>query len=111
MEYAKAGATAVQVYTSFSYDGVGACRRIKDELVEELKKEGTTWMEVVDKAIGEKSLKEEEQPKPVKPGEGTVAQLIEEAEELTKLLDKLGDKFAEDVANQAPMVSPTGGTP
>lgn len=111
LEYARAGATAVQIYTSFTYDGVGACRRIKDELVEELRKEGTTWAEVVSRATVEKSLKEEPHPEPVKAGEGSVAQLIEEAEELKKLLDKFGDKFAGDVVSEAPVVSPTGGAP
>ena len=39
LEYAKAGASLVQVYTGFGYDGAGACRRIKDQLVEALEKE------------------------------------------------------------------------
>ncbi|KAL9936827.1 hypothetical protein V8E36_004062 [Tilletia maclaganii] len=47
LEFARAGASAVQIYTSFGYTGVGAPRRIKDELVELLKKEGKTWSEVV----------------------------------------------------------------
>jgi dihydroorotate dehydrogenase len=41
-EYAKAGASLVQVYTSFAYDGAGTCRRIKGELLEALN-EGKTW--------------------------------------------------------------------
>jgi hypothetical protein len=40
----------VQVYTAFGYDGVGACRRIKDELTNLLEKQGTTWLEVVQNA-------------------------------------------------------------
>lgn len=74
----------VQVYTSFGYDGVGACRRIKDQLVDELAKEGKTWQQVVDEAIGKLSLKESQEP--------TVRQLILEAQELKVLLDQLGDK-------------------
>lgn len=101
LEYARAGATAVQVYTSFSYDGVGTCRRIKDELVQELKKEGTTWAEIVRRATTEKNFKEVPPPEPVKAGEGTVAQLIQEAEELKKLLDQFSDKFTEDVGSEA----------
>lgn len=111
LEYARAGAAAVQVYTSFGYEGVGTCRRIKDELVEELKKEGTTWAEVVSKATTEKSFKEEPAPEPVKPGEGTVAQLVEEAEELKKLLDTFGDSLGGEVESETPAVSPTGGVP
>ena len=111
LEYARAGATAVQIYTSFGYDGVGTCRRIKDELAEELKKENTTWAEVVSRAVAEKSFKEPPPPEPVKPGEGSVAQLIEEAEELKKLLDSFGDRLGGGVANEEPVVSATGGIP
>ena len=88
LEYARAGATAVQLYTCFGFEGVGAPRRIKDELTALLRKEGTTWSAVVKKAVKEKSL-----PVPVKAGEGTVAQLIEEAQELNSLLDKLGERI------------------
>ena len=85
----------MQAYTIFGYDGVETCRRIKDELVAALEKEGVTWGEVVAKAIAELSLKEE---KPARltmgeagdVGEGSVAQLIEEAKELKRMLDRLG---------------------
>lgn len=90
IDYAKAGASLVQVYTAFGYDGVGACRRIKDQIVEILEKEGTTWEGVVDKAVKELSLKEGA----VKGG--SVGQLITEAEELNVLLDKLGAKLGVD---------------
>jgi dihydroorotate dehydrogenase len=51
LDYAKAGASMVQLYTGFAYDGVGACRRIKDQLGELLVKEGKTWEEVVRDAV------------------------------------------------------------
>jgi len=111
LEYGRAGATAVQIYTSFGYDGVGTCRRIKDELAEELKRQGTTWAEVVTEAAAEKSLKEIPQPEPVKPGAGTVKQLIEEAEELKKLLDAFGDRMHQEPASDTPVVTSTGGVP
>lgn len=41
LEFAEAGATLVQVYTAFGYDGVGFPRRIKDQLQYELA--GRTW--------------------------------------------------------------------
>ncbi|KAH9941478.1 Dihydroorotate dehydrogenase-domain-containing protein [Amylocystis lapponica] len=96
LEFARAGASAVQVYTSFGYDGVGACRRIKDELTAALRAEGTTWNEVVSRATAELSWKE---PAPApreapRADEGTVAQLIEEAKELKSLLDGLGERMA-----------------
>jgi dihydroorotate dehydrogenase len=90
LDYAKAGAAMVQVYTGFGYDGVGACRRIKDQLIDELKKEGRTWEQVVNEAVEKLSWIE---PAPVKQGEAGVKQLIEEAEELKAMLDKLGDKM------------------
>ncbi|KAJ7155465.1 Dihydroorotate dehydrogenase-domain-containing protein [Mycena crocata] len=97
LEYAKAGASLVQVYTGFGYDGVGACRRIKDQLVEELSKEGLTWGDVVNKAVSELSLKEgvhaHEIEKHVSEDAGpSIGQLIAEAEELKRLLDQLGEK-------------------
>ncbi|KAG6857455.1 hypothetical protein H0H87_003522 [Tephrocybe sp. NHM501043] len=101
LEYAKAGASLVQVYTGFGYDGVGACRRIKDELAEELKKEGVTWSEVVSKAVDELSLK------PVAPivvaplakaskTENELSNLIAEAQELQELLDNLDRRIETD---------------
>lgn len=60
LEYAKAGAGLVQVYTSFTYEGVGTCRRIKDQVTEELAKEGKTWEEVVNEAVSRLSWKEPE---------------------------------------------------
>ncbi|KAF8817543.1 hypothetical protein BYT27DRAFT_7199076 [Phlegmacium glaucopus] len=88
LDYAKAGACMVQVYTSFGYDGVGACRRIKDQLVDELVKEGKTWEQVVNEAVGKLSFKEKDQ----EPKQNNVQQLISEAEELKVLLDQLADK-------------------
>lgn len=77
----------VQIYTSFGYDGVGTCRRIKDELVDELAKEGKTWGQVSKEAIERLSWKEP-------PAETRdVRQLVAEAEELKVLLDKLGEKM------------------
>jgi len=36
IEFARAGASIVQCYTGFVYDGVGFAARIKDEILEEL---------------------------------------------------------------------------
>lgn len=47
IEFAKAGATFVELYTAFAYKGPGLARKIKDEITAELKKEGKTWMEIV----------------------------------------------------------------
>ncbi|OLL25282.1 Dihydroorotate dehydrogenase (quinone), mitochondrial [Neolecta irregularis DAH-3] len=48
IEYARAGADFVQVYTSFGYDGPGLPRRLKDEILEEL--DGKRWAEIVGRA-------------------------------------------------------------
>jgi len=91
LDYARAGACMVQVYTAFGYEGVGKCRRIKDELVEELAKQGTTWQDVVKQAVDEHSYKAPaKDPKSV---DGAVGQLIAEAHQIQALLDELGGKM------------------
>ncbi|KAJ7668368.1 Dihydroorotate dehydrogenase-domain-containing protein [Mycena rosella] len=97
LDYAKAGASLVQVYTGFGYGGAGACRRIKDELVDELAKEGLTWGDVVNKAVSELSPKGDTRVRRIEFAENTdpsLQQLIAEAEELKTLLDQLGDRKA-----------------
>ncbi|AET41315.1 dihydroorotate dehydrogenase Ecym_8019 [Eremothecium cymbalariae DBVPG len=47
IEFAKAGATFVQLYTSYAYRGPGVVARIKDEVTEQLKMEGKTWMQII----------------------------------------------------------------
>ncbi|GAA6040262.1 hypothetical protein JCM8097_009392 [Rhodosporidiobolus ruineniae] len=54
LDYAKAGASLVQLYTGFVYGGVGLPRRIKDELAELLKAEGKSWKEVIGQAHRER---------------------------------------------------------
>ena len=94
LDFAKAGASLVQVYTSFSYDGVGAPRRIKDQLAEELAKEGKSWAQVVRESVNThawteaKGAEEEKQKR-----EAAIKVLISEAQELTTMLDKLGERL------------------
>ena len=45
IEYARAGATFVQLYTSFGYDGIGKARQVKDEILHELN--GRRWTDVI----------------------------------------------------------------
>ncbi|KAL1918446.1 uncharacterized protein VTP21DRAFT_3106 [Calcarisporiella thermophila] len=55
IEYARAGASLVQLYTSFAYDGVGVPARVKDEIVKILKREGKTWRDIIgEEGSGEK---------------------------------------------------------
>ena len=91
LDYAKAGACMVQVFTSFAYGGVGTCRRIKDQLVEELVKEGKTWEQVVNEAVGKLSLKEVQSRQ--EPNKNNLQQLISETQELKALLDQHGQRY------------------
>lgn len=47
LEFGKAGATFIQVYTAFGYKGIGLPAKIRDELFNELKKEGKTWEQII----------------------------------------------------------------
>ncbi|KAI6042041.1 Dihydroorotate dehydrogenase-domain-containing protein [Pisolithus marmoratus] len=96
LEYGRAGASFVQLYTEFGYGGAGTCRRIKDELASLLKTEGKTWGDVVSESVAGLSWKEPAPrlPVPVREGEATVGKLIEEAEMLRSLLDRLGEEMS-----------------
>jgi len=88
LAFARAGASYVQLYTVFGYDGAGTCRRIKDELTQELVRSGTTWRAVVEQGVRENA-----------PSQGSVGmqQLVRQAEELRGLLDELAERMDEDV--------------
>ncbi|GAO49546.1 hypothetical protein G7K_3695-t1 [Saitoella complicata NRRL Y-17804] len=45
VEFARAGASLVQVYTAFGYEGPGLPRKIKDEILEELG--GQRWVDII----------------------------------------------------------------
>ncbi|KZT64583.1 dihydroorotate dehydrogenase [Daedalea quercina L-15889] len=111
LDYARAGAAAVQVYTRFAYEGVGTCRRIKDEITEALAREGTTWAAVVQRAVGERSLRESAVGGARSPGapEEGVEQLKREAEELMRLADELGMRMDAAPAAQAQEVGADDG--
>lgn len=47
LEFGKAGATFVQLYTAFAYKGPGLPGKIRDELAAELRKEGKTWEQII----------------------------------------------------------------
>ena len=93
LDYARAGASMVQVYTAFGYEGVGKCRQIKDELAEELARQGTTWQEVVQQAVDKHSFKGPSKLADPKSVQGAVSQLTAEAHQIQALLDELGGKI------------------
>jgi dihydroorotate dehydrogenase len=91
LAFARAGASCVQLYTVFGYDGAGACRRIKDELTEELARRNTTWRSVVDQAVRENA---------VAPSESVgVQQLIRQAEEPPVVLNELAERMDGDTTS------------
>lgn len=47
LEFGKAGATFIELYTAFAYKGPGLPGKIRDELIAELKKEGKTWQQII----------------------------------------------------------------
>ena len=92
LEFARAGASLVQVYTGFGYDGAGFCRRIKDELAEQLTKEGTTWGQIVNEAVDQLSFKPGPDAAKIEV-ESDIGQLVLQARELQGYLDKLEEKM------------------
>jgi dihydroorotate dehydrogenase len=91
LAFARAGASCVQLYTVFGYDGAGACRRIKDELTEELARRNTTWRSVVEQVVRENAAA---------PLESVgVQQLIRQAEELHVVLNELAERMDGDSAS------------
>ncbi|KAG7663593.1 URA9 [[Candida] subhashii] len=47
LEFGKAGATFIELYTAFAYKGPGLVAKIRDELANELRKEGKTWQQII----------------------------------------------------------------
>ena len=90
LAFARAGASCIQLLTVFGYDGAGACRRIKDELTEELARSGTSWRRVVERAVQESTT--------TSPGNMEVRQFVRQAEELHVLLDELAERMNKGVA-------------
>lgn len=87
LEFARAGATTVQIYTSFGYEGVGAPRRLKDEIAAELQKAGTTWRDASRDAVEKHASVEPEKPKE------DLDLLAKESLDLKLMLDNLEPEF------------------
>jgi dihydroorotate dehydrogenase len=90
---AKAGASMVQLYTSFGYRGVGTPRLIKDEITAQLSTTKSSWKSSIgtDYKDGQMGWTDEDRFKK------TNEALRREAEGLGELLKNLSDK--EDTAN------------
>ncbi|TFK88029.1 hypothetical protein K466DRAFT_565030, partial [Polyporus arcularius HHB13444] len=86
------------LYTVFGYHGPGTAREIKDELAALLRREGKTWQEVVRESVEKTSLREGQTAEVEGAGAGSVSEasvklLVQEAEELKRLLDGLGERI------------------
>ena len=90
LAFARAGASCIQLLTVFGYDGAGTCRRIKDELTEELARSGTTWRRVVGQALQENTA--------ASPEDVGVQQLVRQVEELHVHLNELAEGMNKDAA-------------
>lgn len=47
LEFGKAGATFIEMYTAFAYKGPGLPAKVRDELAALLQKEGKTWQQII----------------------------------------------------------------
>lgn len=92
LDFARAGASAVQIYTAFGYGGVGTVRRIKDELTDELERLNTTWVDVSREAIDRLAWKPPSQPVTTR-SSSDIQLLIHEAESLGKQLNEVAAKY------------------
>lgn len=54
LDYARAGATLVEVYTAFGYEGIGLPRHLKDDVAKELKSQNKTWVDIIGQDIRNK---------------------------------------------------------
>ncbi|KAH7107404.1 Dihydroorotate dehydrogenase-domain-containing protein [Auriculariales sp. MPI-PUGE-AT-0066] len=86
LEFAQSGASFVQLYTAFAYDGPGAPRRIKDELAALLRAQGTTWEAVVRASVDRLAAGAEERVR--------VREMVLEARALEERADRLGRTLA-----------------
>ncbi|GAA6062914.1 hypothetical protein JCM10212_007145 [Sporobolomyces blumeae] len=128
LEYAKAGASLVQLYTGFVYGGVGLPAKIKDELTELLKKEGKTWGQVIGtgrakpkelEQVAEKKVEKELAEKIEPPSVEAFQQGLSEAKvELESLFKQLADaepkeptKAASKVQKETKAASPAAPAP
>ncbi|KAK4055842.1 Dihydroorotate dehydrogenase (quinone), mitochondrial [Microbotryomycetes sp. JL221] len=88
IDYAKAGASLVQLYTSFIYHGVGLPRRIKDEIADILRAQNTSWSNI----IGTGRPKSSTTPEPAQNSNETLKASRQEGPRLTE------DKFKASLA-------------
>ena len=99
LDYAKAGASFVQLYTALGYQGVGLPRMLKDEVAAHLKAENKTWKEIVGTGIdlaGVQALGRERNP----------ASILSLEEQATSDFDSLRSEIENALAGKLPSPKP-----
>jgi dihydroorotate dehydrogenase len=99
LDYAKAGASFVQLYTALGYQGVGLPRILKDEIAEYLKAEKKTWKDVVGSGIDLASIK-------ALGRESNPAAVLSLEEEATDNFDALRSEIENALAGRLPSPKP-----
>jgi dihydroorotate dehydrogenase len=96
VDYARAGASFVQLYTSFTYAGVGLPRRLKDEVTTILHREGKTWQQLVGTSVKratKQQLEQEREARLAKAEEHAQAvwaqEVVSAREELTHIMARI----------------------
>ncbi|WWC66555.1 dihydroorotate dehydrogenase (fumarate) [Kwoniella pini CBS 10737] len=87
LEMARAGASLVQVYTSFGYRGVGTARLIKDEITSSLSQSQSKWTGEIGKSWGNSNMGWDENRL-----KNDAEKLKNEAKNLGDLLNKINEK-------------------
>lgn len=108
LDYAKAGASFVQLYTALGYQGVGLPRKIKDQLTTQLKKDGTTWSKVVGSGVkmpSQAELEQEALQKKQKVEQREKAAFNASIAELKGELDQVMKQIAEEESKAEAMIA------
>lgn len=93
IEFAKAGATMVQLYTGFIYVGIGLPRLIKNEMKEILEKEGKHWVDL----IGSENIIKEKVVAPIVVEE--VVPVVEVVEEVVPVVEGSAEQIKANLVN------------
>ncbi|KAG8859633.1 Dihydroorotate dehydrogenase (quinone), mitochondrial [Serendipita sp. 411] len=96
IEFARAGASTVQIYTSLAYDGAGAPRRIKDEITLRLKETNLTWMDIVKQGQEKAWQRPRKDSAPIDTASGLTESIQEGANRLAAMGERLIEVLKED---------------
>lgn len=99
IEYAKAGASFIQLYTALGYQGVGLPRMIKDEIATYLRSERKTWRDIVGSGIDLDGIR-------ALGGERNTSSLLSLEEEATDSFETLRSAIENALAGKMPSRKP-----